>query len=328
MSEAIRVFRSLDELDDGFGPCALSIGNFDGVHAGHRRILRRVGEFARENGWKASALTFDPHPTKVVAPVRVPRLLTTPDQRCQMMRQEGIQQVLILPFAPEIARLRPDEFTREILLGRLGVKVVLVGANFRFGHGQEGDTEQLVELGRRYGFLAEIVPPVELRGRMISSSAVRRLIQSGDVGVAGRLLERPHFLEGEVVPGQGIGTAKTVPTLNLRTAAEVLPATGVYVTRTFDLETGRNWPSVSNVGYRPTFAGNDLSIETFLISSFDGNTPRRIRVEFLKRLREERQFVSATDLRSQIERDVDRARAYFRRADRWIRGRPEPALLY
>lgn len=318
MTPEVRIYRSLDELDDSFGPTALSIGNFDGVHAGHRRILRRVVAVAGDHGWKPSALTFDPHPTKVVAPHRAPRLLTTPEQRCSLLAAEGIRQVLILPFRPEIARLTPEEFVRDVLVARLGARAVLVGANFRFGHGQKGDIEGLQALGKRYGFVTEVVPAVRTRGRMISSSEVRHLIEAGEVSLASRLLERPHFLQGKVVPGHGVGSAKTVPTLNLSTDAEVLPATGVYITRTQDLEDGRHWPSVSNIGYRPTFNGTDLSIETFLLAPLDGKPPRRLRVEFLYRLREERKFPSAEALKAQILHDAARASAYFRRVGKWL----------
>src|SRR5437870_1759625 len=149
MSAAIRIFRTLEEAKGVFGPSALTIGNFDGVHAGHRRILRRAGELARENGWKPSVLTFDPHPTKVVAPARSPRLLTTPEQRCRLIGQHGIAQALILPFTRELAQLSPEEFVREILVDALGTKAVLVGGNFRFGHKQAGDSKLLQELGAR-----------------------------------------------------------------------------------------------------------------------------------------------------------------------------------
>ena len=317
MASEVKIYRSLEALDSRFGPCALTIGNFDGVHAGHRRIFRRVAELARQGGWKASAMTFSPHPARVVAPERAPRLLTTPEQRCALMAAEGIEQVLILPFREQIARLTPEEFVREILVRKLGVKVVVVGGNFHFGHRQAGDTAALQRLGQRFGFRTEVVPPVSVRGRTISSSEVRRLIEGGAVALAGRLLERWYAIEGEVVPGRGIGTSKTAPTLNLKTAAEVLPATGVYVTRTRDLADGREWPSVTNVGYRPTFAGTDLSIESFLLAPLEGLTPRLIRVEYLRRLREERKFPDAERLKEQILRDAARARAYFRRLERW-----------
>ena len=306
-----RIIRSLEEAGD-FGPSALTIGNFDGVHAGHRRILRRVAEMARERGWKASVLTFDPHPTVLVAPDRAPDLLTTPLERAALMRAEGIEQVLILPFTPEVAALGPEEFATRIVVDRLGARAVLVGDNFRFGHRHAGDTRLLESLGRRYGFLVETVPAVRMRGRTVSSSEVRRLIRHGRVAVAARLLERPCFLEGGVVRGQGIGSRQTVPTLNLEPGGGLMPASGVYITRTTDAESGRVWPSVTNIGHRPTFGGTGLTVETFLLEPLEGATPGVIRVEFCKHLRDERKFESAEALKAQILRDVSRARKYFR----------------
>jgi riboflavin kinase/FMN adenylyltransferase len=301
---------------DHFGPSALTIGNFDGVHAGHREILQRVVELARERGWKPSVLTFDPHPARIVAPERAPRLLTTPEERARLMRAEGIEQVLILPFTPELAAFTPERFVREIVVERLEARAVLVGDNFRFGHEHAGDTRLLAELGRQYGFLVEALPAIRMRGRVVSSSEVRRLIDAGNVALAGRLLERPYALTGEVVSGQGIGSKQTVPTLNLAPAAEVLPARGVYITRTGDLEAGRRWNSVTNIGTRPTFGGDSVTVETFLLDPLEGASPRAIRVEFLRRLREERRFADAASLKQQILRDVGRAQTYFRRVSR------------
>ena len=315
----MRVYRSLDEVPADFGPSALSIGNFDGVHIGHRRILRRVKEIAHARNLKASAMTFDPHPTRLVAPERAPRLMTSCEERAALMAEEGIEQVLILPFEPDIAQLTPRQFVDSILVRRLAVRAVVVGDNFRFGHGQAGDTDVLRELGAEYGFATEVVPAVAIRGVMVSSSMVRRLIAAGAVTRAARLLGRPYSLEGEVVRGQGIGHRQTVPTLNLRPSAEVLPEAGVYVTCTDDPDAKRQWQSVTNVGYRPTFGGEGISIETFLLSPFDGSTPARIRVSFLWRIREERRFESPEALKAQILRDVARARAYFRRLDRFRR---------
>ena len=320
MTAPFRVFRSLDQVPPDFGPSVLTIGNFDGVHAGHRRIFRRVREIAAARGWRASALTFDPHPTKVVAPTRAPKLMTLPDQRSVLMRQEGIQQVLILPFTADVARLSPEEFVEQILVQKLGVRALVVGENFRFGHKHAGDTRLLETLAPRLGFATEIVPPVSCRGIVVSSTSVRHLIESGAVARAARLLTRPYALEGDVVPGHGVGKQKTVPTLNLAARSEVLPKRGVYVTRTTDLEDNRSWESVTNIGYRPTFGGShQLSIETFLLDPLAGETPRSIRVEFLRRLRDERMFESPEALKTQILKDAGRARAYFRRFNKWKR---------
>jgi len=326
VTPAPRIYRSLDELGGSPEIRALSIGNFDGVHAGHRRILRRVVALARERGWRAMAVTFDPHPAKVVAPERELHLLTTPEERCRLMAEEGIEEVLILPFGLEIARLSPEEFARDILVGRLNAGAVMVGSNFHFGFHQAGDTAGLTELGAEFGFATEVIPAIVLRGRVISSSQIRRLVEAGDVATAGRLLERPYALEGEVVSGRGIGSTKTVPTLNLKALAEVLPATGVYVTRTTDLASGSMWPSVTNVGHRPTFGRAELSIESHVLAALKGVEPHLIRVEFLRRLREERRFPNPEALREQILYDIARARRFFRLVKRLVYSKGTPTL--
>ncbi|MEO8029127.1 MAG: riboflavin kinase, partial [Bryobacteraceae bacterium] len=185
-----------------------------------------------------------------------------------------------------------------------------------FGSKQSGDTQTLADLGKQYGFTTDIAPSVQFRGRAVSSSEIRRLLGAGNVSMAARLLDRPYALEGTVVKGHGIGSKQTVPTLNLATDAEVLPANGVYITRTFE-STGkkreREWPSITNIGTRPTFDGDQLTIETFLLAPLESETPSAIRVEFLRRVREERKFESAEALKAQIVRDVGRAQEYFRR---------------
>lgn len=312
-----RIYRDLKDIPRNLGPTALTIGNFDGVHLGHRRIFKRLVEIARKHGWQPTVLTFNPHPAKVVAPARAPRLLMTPEQRAKVMFELGVSQVVIAPFDTSFSKLTPEQFVRQVIAGKLKAKAVLVGDNFRFGNRQAGDTELLVRLGHELGYAVEIIPSVSVRGMAVSSTGVRRLIEAGRAAAACRALGQPYALEGDVVPGKGIGSRHTVPTLNLRTAAEVLPAVGVYVTRTHAVEDGRSWPSVSNIGYRPTFNGDNLSIETFLLTEFDGNTPRRIRVEFLWRLRGERRFDTPAELKTQIIRDAGHARSYFRRIEQF-----------
>jgi riboflavin kinase/FMN adenylyltransferase len=311
---AFHVFHSLEEAAGRFGPCALTIGNFDGVHAGHRRIMRRVVALARERGWRPAVLTFDPHPATVVAPERVPRLMTAPEQRALLMKQEGIEHVLILPFTRKVSELEPEEFVAEVLVRRLEARAVLIGENFRFGHRHAGDTALLEKLGAKYGFLTEVIPAVRLRGRVVSSSQVRLLLAEGNVALAGRMLESPFAVEGRVVAGHGIGSKITVPTLNLAAETGILPAPGVYVTYTRALGDGRAWPSVTNIGNRPTFGGDEaLSVETHLLEPLEGEPPGAIHVEFLMRLRDERKFETPEALKQQILHDAARAREFFRR---------------
>jgi riboflavin kinase/FMN adenylyltransferase len=312
MSSDLRVFRDLKEVPADFGPCALTIGNFDGVHAGHRQILRRVVQLAAEKGWKPAVLTFDPHPLQVVAPDRAPRLMTTPLERCEFLLAEGIREVLILPFDQTVAKWPPDYFIREIVVGKLRARAILVGQDFRFGHKHAGDTALLAQLASTLNFTTELIPAVTMRGRRVSSSLIRQLVEEGEVAKACRFLSRPFFVEGPVVKGQGIGSKQTVPTLNLEPAGAVVPKSGVYVTRTRDLDSSRVWQSITNVGYRPTFGGQSMTIETFLLEPLDSPVAN-IRVEFLLRLRDERKFESPEALKSQILRDVNRARTFFRR---------------
>ncbi len=298
-----------------FGPTAVTIGNFDGVHVGHLRLLEEVVSAAKEQGVAPAVLTFDPHPAAIVAPGRATRLLSTQAERCSLMARAGIEYVLIQPFTTVVAQWTPEQFAERVLAKSLRALVVVVGENFRFGHKQAGDTAVLTELGLRHGFSVRAVKPVVFRGRTVSSSEIRRAADSGNMSLAGRLLGRPFAISGQVVSGHGIGSRQTVPTLNLKTTAQVLPREGVYITRTTsdDGET-RQWNSITNVGHRPTFDGGpELSIETFLLDPFTPPTPVRIRVEFLRRVRDERKFESADALKAQIMRDVARAQAYFRR---------------
>src|SRR5262249_46965349 len=305
---------SLVQARGSFGPCALCIGNFDGVHCGHVSIFHEAVRVAVRNGWKAAVLTFDPHPTKVVAPERAPAILSSVAQRCRWMGEAGIEEVLILPFDRSVASLSPEEFVRDVVVGALNARAVLVGDNFRFGHKHAGDPKLLRELGDKYGFEADGLPAVKLRGVMISSSEIRKCLLAGNVARAARMLGRFFAAEGNVVAGHGVGSKQTVPTLNLKPDGQMTPARGVYVTITRDPDTGRRWESVTNIGYRPRFGGDDeLSIEPFLLSGLDGAPPQRIQVEFRHRLRDEQKFPDAASLKAQIFRDVARARAWHRR---------------
>jgi riboflavin kinase/FMN adenylyltransferase len=313
------VFRSLDEARDNFGPCALTIGNFDGVHLGHRTLIRQTQQVARRNGWKAAVLTFDPHPTAIVAPERTPKLICSLQERLRLLEEAGADRVLVLPFGRDIAAMSPREFVEQVLVGALDSKAVMVGQNFRFGCRQAGNASTLAELARELKFEVHFLAPVIYRGELVSSSAVRQHIAAGEVAAAGRLLARCFYLEGEVVRGHGVGSKQTVPTLNLKPGAEILPRHGVYVTQVEDLEDGRVWRSVTNIGVRPTFGGDEVTIESFLLSPFDGRNPDRIRVHFRHWLREERKFPDPQALRNQILHDVGRADEYWRLLNRFSR---------
>ena len=291
----------------------LAIGNFDGLHLGHQAILRATVERALEIKAVATALTFDPPPLKVLRPESAPHRVSTNTQRIAGFSKMGVEAAVVMPFTMELARLAPEDFVEQILVRDLRVAAILVGENFRFGHRQSGNVKLLRELGQRLGFEVVIIPPVVYRGEIVSSTIIRREIAEGDVSHAGRLLGRPFTLTGDVVSGTGTGSRFTFPTLNLAPEQELLPARGVYITRTSFHGDWESHPSVTNIGMRPTFNGNALSVETHLLD-FRGAIPaRRLEVQFWHRLREEKKFSGAAELREQIARDIESAKRYFSR---------------
>jgi phosphoribosyl 1,2-cyclic phosphate phosphodiesterase len=291
----------------------LAIGNFDGIHLGHQAILRAIVDRAHALHAVSTALTFDPSPRKVLRPETAPLRLSTNAQRMEWFNAIGLEAVVVLPFTLDLARLSPEEFVEQILLRDLQVKAVLVGENFRFGHKQAGDVRVLSGLGAKHGFEVVVVPPVVYRGEVVSSTIIRREIACGDVSHAARLLGRPFVLTGEVVPGTGTGRRFTFPTLNLAPEQELLPARGVYVTRTCLDGESSSHRSVTNIGIRPTFNGSSLSVETHLLDTQLPAAPKRIEVRFWKRLREEKKFTGPEELRAQIASDIARANKFFSR---------------
>jgi riboflavin kinase/FMN adenylyltransferase len=295
----------------------LAIGNFDGIHLGHQAILRATVERAHALHAVSTALTFDPSPRKVLRPETAPPRLSTNAQRMEWFNALGLEAVVVLPFTLDLARLAPGEFVEQILVRDLHVKAVLVGENFRFGYRQAGDITLLSELGTKHGFAVVIVPPVVYRGEVVSSTIIRREVAAGDVSHAARLLGRPFALTGEVVSGTGTGRRFTFPTLNLAAEQELLPARGVYITRSCLDGEKRSHRSVTNIGVRPTFNGSSLSVETHLLEAQLAATPKRMEVRFWKRLREEKKFSGPEELRAQIDGDIARANRFFSRLRRF-----------
>jgi riboflavin kinase/FMN adenylyltransferase len=301
---------------------AVAIGNFDGVHRGHQALLGGVIKFAEQHDLEPAVLTFDPHPTAVVAPDRVPRQICSYEEKLRLLRAAGISHIEVLPFTPSVARLSPEQFVQSVLACALRTKAVFVGENFRFGNKKAGDCETLRILGVRHQYFAHCLKPIAYRGEVVSSTSVRRYIETAQIARANRLLARPFSLSGPVVSGQGIGSKQTVPTLNLRPAPNQVLPPGVYVTQTRELSGSRQWQSITNVGTRPTFGGEDFTVETYLLSPFEPPSPEGIAVDFLHYIRSERQFPSPAELRAQILRDVGVAKKYWRRVERWCDPRP------
>jgi phosphoribosyl 1,2-cyclic phosphate phosphodiesterase len=320
-AKRLRLFSSAEDwfrtyASSGRGS-VLSIGNFDGIHLGHQAILRAAVERAAELGAVATALTFDPMPRKVLKPDAAPLRISTDEQRADWFGKLGLEAAVILPFTLELATLSPEDFVERVLLRNLAVRTVLVGENFRFGHQQAGDVRRLQELGERFGFQVTTVRPVQHRGVVVSSTAIRRAVAGGDVTKAARLLGRPFALTGPVVPGTGTGRRFTFPTLNLNPEQELLPALGVYITRTRLAGENETRPSVTNVGVRPTFNGSSLTVETHLLDFSGEAGAGKLELQFCRRLRAEEKFSGPEELRAQIARDISRAKRYFARLRRY-----------
>ena len=292
-----------------FGPSVLTIGNFDGLHLGHQRILGTVVEQARERGMVPAVLTFDPHPVRILAPEHAPKLINTFQQKMRLIESLGIELVFTARFDTELAALSPDAFIRKYLVEGLRAKVLCVGSNFTFGHRQAGTVETFQRWRHEFGFVE--IPPVASRGTIASSTHVRHRIREGQVSRACRMLGRWFEIEGRIVAGAGRGRNVTVPTLNLEPDNELLPRSGVYITRAA-MDSSDYVKSITNIGTRPTFNGTSQTIETFVLHDAVPQAVHRVRLQFLKRVRDERRFDSPELLREQIGRDVDTATRFFR----------------
>ena len=294
----------------GWREPAATVGNFDGVHRGHRSLVEAAVRQARERGGMAVALTFDPHPSRVLSPDRAPATLMTLDQRAEALAALGIDCLAVLPFTFALSRESPADFARKVLRDAVGARMVVVGENFRFGRGREGDLATLARLGESLGFAVLGTPPVVHEGAPISSTRIREALARGAVRAAREMLGRRFFVDGTVVRGVGRGRQIGLPTANLAIVNETLPARGVYACWCRDLREGEGtvYPAVVNIGHRPTFGGGALSVEAHLLD-FDGDLyGRTLRTEFEERLREERTFAGPEALVAQVRDDVARAR--------------------
>ena len=310
----VPVFRSLGEIPPGFGPTVAAIGNFDGVHLGHREILAGAIAEARSRNVRSLAITFDPHPEKFLRPKTAPKLITPLAERLRLLAAAGVDAALVLPFDAALAGLTAREFTRRILAETLGVRGLHEGRTFRFGHYARAGVKELAAFGTEFGFSVNVHEAVRVRGLEVSSSAVRALVAAGDVRRARWMLGRPFVVLSTPAHGRGIGTRLLVPTVNLAPYDGLLPAFGVYVTR-LRID-GRNFQAVTNVGNRPTFGAASFAIESHILDfapvDLDETTP--LELEFLYRLRGEIEWPSPEALKEQILRDVARAKRYFRLA--------------
>jgi riboflavin kinase/FMN adenylyltransferase len=305
------VFHKLEDVPADFGPSVVSVGNFDGVHRAHAHVLAEIVQRARQSRTRAVAVTFEPHPTRILRPDSGLKLLTPALNKLRLLEATGIDAVLVLPFGRDLSLMTPRQFAERILKKRLRAREVHEGYNFRFGHKAVGDVNLLSQFGQEMGFEVNVYPELTLRGEPVSSSHIRRSIAEGRVSRARHLLARPFCIVGVPGRGRGLGSKYTVPTINLARYEELVPKDGVYITCTrVDSE---RFDSVTNVGNRPTFGADSFAIETHLLNfhPIELTPESEVEICFLTRLRDEIKFPSVEVLREQIAHDVKKARRYF-----------------
>ena len=304
----MRVFESLEIAEEFMNP-VLTIGNYDGLHLGHRRIIERVKERAQVMGGTSMLMTFHPHPLTILRPETCVGLITPLSVKKRLIEEAGIDVLVVVPFTEGFRLITPEAYVSNILVGKLGVKGLIVGYDFRFGRGGAGNVDDLLMLSSHYDYFFEVQGAITLDGEKVGSNRIRKMIKEGDVEKAGRHLGRPHMIEGRVVKGDSRGRGIGFPTVNLQTDFELIPKRGVYVTEAeFG---GKRLPAVTNIGYNPTFDGKTLSIETYILDFSGELYGQEIVLYFMQRVRDEIKFASVEDLIERIRADVETARSYF-----------------
>jgi riboflavin kinase/FMN adenylyltransferase len=319
----MQVFTSTGAVPASYAPSVIAIGNFDGVHRGHLSILKDLCGRARARVARAVAITFDPHPLRLLRPHQAPKLITPLPERLRLLAETGLDATLVLPFTREFSEYSAAGFAEDILVRTLGAIEVHEGDSFRFGYGAQAGMAELRALGQKLGFEAFTHPVLTARGLSVSSSQIRTLIAEGAVSRARALLGRPFAILSTQTRGRGIGTRLLVPTVNLAPYSELLPAHGVYVTRLRigDDQSARCFNAVTNAGNRPTFGEDSYAVESYLLDYDPANPPEitpdtPLELSFLQRIRAEQRFPSPETLKQQISRDVAHAQRYFRLAEK------------
>jgi len=302
----MRIVQGLESYPPDADPAVVALGAFDGIHLGHQAILGTAVARGKAWGTPVVACTFDRHPMEVLHPDRAPLPITTLAERLDLIAKTGVDEVVVLVFTPALAAVEPEDFVKDVVVGRLHAREIVVGFNHTFGRGARGDPALLRSLGDRIDLVIHVVPPLLVDGIPVSSSEIRAALREGDVGRAARYLGRPYSIGGTVVRGAGRGRTLGFPTANLEPERPLLVPTGVYACQAEFNDQLR--PAVVNVGVRPTFGENDLAIEAYLLDLSVDLYGVGLRLHFVERLRGEQRFQSVDELRAQIGRDVDAAR--------------------
>jgi riboflavin kinase/FMN adenylyltransferase len=305
----MEIFRHIHDRRLNVAASVLTMGNFDGLHVGHQCLVKSTVDEAARLEVPSVVLTFEPHPLKVLAPDRSPKLILTHKDKMQQLQCYGVGVVVIQPFDAAFAQLTPAEFVNEFLVQRLRAKKVWIGSDFRFGRGRKGCADDLLRFGTEWGFEVGVIDPILVRGVRVSSSRVRQLLEAGRVDEVEPFLGRYHFVSGNVVGGQRRGRALGFPTANISSRTELIPPDGVYAT--FTEVAGERHLSVSNIGTNPTFGDGPRTIESFILGFDRDIYGEAVKIFFVKRIRDERRFASADQLVVQMHEDISRARAIF-----------------
>jgi len=306
----MKLIRDLGQLEKPLMNPVLTIGNFDGVHRGHLALFDRVKARARLIQGQSAVMTFEPHPIKVMKPGNGPPLITMIDQKLELISAAGIDVIFCLPFTKQFAAISAQSFVRSILLEKIGMKELVVGYDYAFGHQREGDIKLLKAMGRTLGFAVHEVKPIHIKNKLVSSTSIRKLIQEGNLGEAKALLGRDYQISGTVVRGKSRGGKLLgFPTANLELIDELTPKSGVYAVTV--LMNGKTYKGVTNIGFNPTFVNGVLSVETHILDFSEDVLGKSIKINFTQRLREEKKYASIHELADQIGLDIAQARKIF-----------------
>lgn len=300
----MQLIRGLENFKKINKPLFIALGNFDGVHLGHQKIINDLYEKAKKNNALAVAFIFDPHPAQVLAPSKAPKLLVNSHCKADLLRKMNLDLLIYHSFNLEISRWSPEEFVKEILVDTLAAKEIYIGFNYNFGYKGEGDADLLKELGKQYGFSVNVIPPVMLEEQIISSSLVRQALQDGDIKLSRRMLGRHPYLEGKVISGESRGKKLGFPTANLYLDADLhIPGKGVYAAVAYS--NGKKYKAVVNIGQKPTFHNeHPISLETHILNFDIDIYGETLRINFIEKIRDEKKFNSIDELIKEIKQDI------------------------
>lgn len=308
----MQVIRGIEKLE--FENTVITIGNFDGVHIGHQKIFNYIKRKAKLIGGKSVVITFHPHPIRVLFKDHPLKLITTTEDKIKLIERCGIDITILIPFTPEFAQIEAEDFVRDILVGKLNAKWVVVGYDYRFGRGRKGDRDLLRKLGLFYGFKVTVLKAYKKKGEILSSTAVRNALIEGKIKEANLFLGRAYHLDGEVIKGMGRGsTLLGYPTANILPLQEIIPKEGVYAVKVTIPDLAETYRGVANIGKNPTFGNSNLSYEVHILDLRENLLGKKIRVHFIERLRDEKKFSSVEELKQSIAKDIEMAKIVFRK---------------